>query len=149
MWNVGPDHSKLSISEDKYNNSVNQDMIKVMGHKSILSLLAASYASSTWKKLNSAIHSITEYTDSLEEGEGLKWPIASKILEGSISWAVERGLKANTIEQYINSLETIHKLRNIDSSTCTKFTIGRLIKGAKNREQYIQAPKHTRKVMSL
>jgi hypothetical protein len=68
MWNVGPDLSKLSIREDKYNNSVNQDMIDVMGHKSILSLLAASYASSTWKKLNSAIHSITEYTESLEGG---------------------------------------------------------------------------------
>ena len=89
MWNVGPDLSKLSIREDKYNNSVNQDMIDVMGHKSIPSLLAASYDSSTWKKLNSAIHSITEYTESLEGGEGLKWPIASKILEGYISWAVE------------------------------------------------------------
>jgi hypothetical protein len=109
MWNVGPDLSKPCISEDKYNISVNQDMIDVMGHKSILSLLAASYASSTWKKLNSAIHSITEYTDSLEGGEGLEWPIRSKILEGYISWAAERGLKANTIEQYINSLETIHK----------------------------------------
>ncbi len=41
MWNVGPDLSKLSISEDKYNNSVNQDMIDVMGRKSIPSLLAA------------------------------------------------------------------------------------------------------------
>jgi hypothetical protein len=29
------------------------------------------------------------------------------------------------------------------------FTIDRLIKGAKNREQYVKAPKHTRKVMSL
>ena len=70
MWNVGPDLSKLRISEDKYNTSVNQDMIDVMGHKSIPSLLAASYASSTWKKLNSAIHSITEYTESLEGGGG-------------------------------------------------------------------------------
>ncbi len=117
MWNVGPDLSKLSISEDKYNNSVNQDMIDVMGRISIPSLLAACYASSSWKKLNSALHSITEYTDTLEGGEGLEWPIASKTLEGYICWAVEKGLKANTVEQYINILETIHKLRNIDSST--------------------------------
>jgi hypothetical protein len=68
IWNVGPDLSKLSISEDKYNNSVNQDMIDVMGRKSIPSLLAASYASSSWKKMNSALHSITEYTDNLEGG---------------------------------------------------------------------------------
>jgi hypothetical protein len=68
---------------------------------------------------------------------------------GYICWAVEKGLKANTVEQYINSLETIHKLRNIGSSTCTAFTIDRLIEGAKNREQYSKAPKHTRKVMSL
>ncbi len=58
-------------------------------------------------------------------------------------------MKANTVEQYISSLETIHKLRNIDSSTCTAFTIDRIIKGAKNREQYSETPKHTRKVMSL
>jgi hypothetical protein len=58
-------------------------------------------------------------------------------------------LKANTVEQYISSLETIHKLRNIDSSTCTAFTIDRLIKGDKNREQYSKIPKHTRTVMSL
>jgi hypothetical protein len=124
-------------------------MIDVTGRKSIPSLLAASYAASSWRKLNSALHSITEYTGTLEGGEGLEWPIPSKTLEGYICWAVEKGLKANTVEQYINSLETIHKLRNLDSSTCTAFSIDRLIKGAKNREQYSKAPKHTRKVMSL
>ena len=147
--NVGPDLSKLSISEDKYSSSITQDMIDVTGRKSIPSLLAASYAASSWRKLNSALHSITEYTGTLEGGEGLEWPIPSKTLEGYICWAVEKGLKANTVEQYINSLETIHKLRNLDSSTCTAFSIDRLIKGAKNREQYSKAPKHTRKVMSL
>ena len=68
MWNVGPDLSKLSISEDKYSSSVNQDMMDVAGRKSIPSLLAASYAASLWKKLNSALHSITEYTGTLEGG---------------------------------------------------------------------------------
>ena len=61
LRNLGPDLSKLSISDDKYNSSVSQDMIDVTGRKSIPSLLAASYASSSWKKLNSALHSIKEY----------------------------------------------------------------------------------------
>jgi hypothetical protein len=62
MWNVGPDLSKLSIRDNKYSSSVNQDMKDVMGRESIPSLLAASYASSSRKKLNSALHSINEYT---------------------------------------------------------------------------------------
>jgi hypothetical protein len=91
MWNVGPDLSKLSISVDKYSSSVNQDMVDVMGRKSVLSLLAASHTSSSWKKLNSALHSIKEYTATIEGGKGLEWPIPSKTLEGYICWAVEKG----------------------------------------------------------
>ena len=71
LRNLGPDLSKLSISDDKYNSSVSQDMIDVTGRKSIPSLLAASYASSSWKKLNSALHSIKEYNTL--NGGGMTW----------------------------------------------------------------------------
>jgi hypothetical protein len=90
MWNVGPDLSKLRISEDKYNTSVNQDMIDVMGHKSIPSLLAASYASSTWKKLNSAIHSVTEYTDSLGGGRGWNGLLGAKFSRDTLVGQLRR-----------------------------------------------------------
>jgi hypothetical protein len=53
LRNLGPDLSKLSISDDKYSSSVSQDMIDVTGRESIPSLLAASYASSSWKKFTS------------------------------------------------------------------------------------------------
>ena len=150
MRYLGPDLSKLSISDDKYSSVITQDMKDVTGRKSIPNLLAASFATSSWKKLNSALNSIKEYTATIGEGgEDLEWPIPCKTIEGYICWAIEKGLKANTVEQYIGSLVTIHKLRNIDSSTCTSFNVDRLLKGAKNREQYSDKPKHTRKVMSL
>ena len=150
MRYLGPDLSKLSISDDKYSSVITQDMKDVTGRESIPNLLAASFATSSWKKLNSALNSIKEYTATIGEGgEDLEWPIPCKTIEGYICWAIEKGLKANTVEQYIGSLVTIHKLRNIDSSTCTSFNVDRLLKGAKNREQYSDKPKHTRKVMSL
>ncbi len=149
MRYLGPDLSKLSISDDKYSSVITQDMKDVTGRESIPNLLAASYAASSWKKLNSALNSIKEYTATIGEGgRDLEWPIPCKTIEGYICWAIEKGLRANTVEQYIiiSSLETIHKLRNIDCSTCTSFNVDRLIKGAKNREQYSDKPKHTRKV---
>jgi hypothetical protein len=150
MRYLGLDLSKLSISDDKYSSHMTQDMRDVTGRESIPNLLAASYAASSRKKLNSALNSIKEYTATVGEGgRVLERPIPCKTLGGYICWAIEKGLRANTVEQYISSLETIHKLRNIDSSTCTSFNVDRLIKGAKNREQYSDTPKHTRKVMSL
>jgi hypothetical protein len=130
MRYLGPDLSKLSISDDKYSSAITQDMKDVTGHESIPNLLAASFAASFWKKLNSALNSIKEYTATIGEGgRDLEWPIPCKTIEGYICWAIEKGLKANTVEQYIGSLVTIHKLRNIDCSTCTSFNVDRLLKG--------------------
>jgi hypothetical protein len=129
MRNLGPDLSKISISNDKYSSNMTQDMKDVTDCNSIPSLLAASFALSSWKKLNSALHSCKEYTATNGEGgKNLEWPISCKTLEEYICWAIEKGLKASTVEQYISSLETIHKLRNIDSSNCMAFTIDRLKK---------------------
>ena len=67
-----------------------------------------------------------------------------------MQWTIEeKGLKANSVEQYLASIISIHKLRNFDGSICNSYMIERLIKGGKNREQYDQNPKHTRKVMTL
>jgi hypothetical protein len=74
-----------------------QDMRDVTGRESIPNLLAASYAASSWKKLNSALNRIKEYTATIGEGgKDLEWPIPCKTLEGYICWAIEKGLKANS-----------------------------------------------------
>ena len=70
MRYLGPDLSKLSISDNKYSSVITQDMKDVTGRESIPNLLAASFATSSWKKLNSALNSIKEYTATIGEGGG-------------------------------------------------------------------------------
>jgi len=125
-------------------------MRAVTGLSVVPKLLAASYADTTWQKMNSALNCAKLYQIVKGGGGELTWPFPKNFVEGFVQWTIEeKGIKANTVEQYLASIISIHKLRNFDGSTCNSYLIERLLKGGKNREQYDHNPKHTRKIMTL
>jgi hypothetical protein len=107
-------------------------MRAVTGLSVVPKLLAASYADTTWQKMNSALNCAKLYQIVKGGGGELTWPFPKNFVEGFVQWTIEeKGLKANTVEQYLASIISIHKLRNFDGSTCNSYLIERLLKGGK------------------
>jgi hypothetical protein len=110
-------------------------------------LIAASLAKSTWATHATAMNCVEAFMKS--SGSTLIWPIPLNVLCKFVSWACsERKLRAQTIRTYVSSLNTIHKLKCIDSQ-CNNYMVQTLIKGVENLELYSPKKESGRKVMTL
>jgi len=109
---------------------------------------SAAFAQSTWGRHAAALNSLKQYETSSNTSN--TWPLSIETLECYVTWAFsQRGLKASTVNSYLNSLKTIHSLRKLPSDNFDSYCIQTLIKGGENLELYNTEIKATRKVMSL
>jgi len=111
-------------------------------------LISASYASSTWKRHDSALNSLKLFWT--EKNITPAWPVSREILAEYITWAyLSRKLKSATISNYLDSLRTVHMLRGLQCSQFEDYIIKSVIRGGENLELMNSEVKATRKVMSL
>jgi hypothetical protein len=114
----------------------------------IAEIIAASYAKSSWCKLSSALNALNNFAT--ETKFNVTFPIQQITLLNFAAWGHNvKNWKASTISAYISSIATIHRLRNIDDSSCNDWLTNQLIQGVENMEMYTVNPKETRKVMTL
>ena len=110
------------------------------------SLIAAAYATPTWKKHEAAVNSFNTF----ECNSKSDWPLSIDKLAEYVTWALqERKLKASTVESYLSSLKSIHNLRSLPTVNFDSPYLATLIRGGQNLEIYSTETKHTRKVMTL
>jgi hypothetical protein len=77
------------------------------------------------------------------------WPLSKNIICDFVTYAIlNRKLKSTTVKSYFSSLNFYHELRNMESSACSNFLVGTMLKGAKNIELYTDIVKQTRKAMT-
>lgn len=147
-WSV---NAGTGSSNKKYSAAQTASARLIMGDSlpdSTVNIIAAAYAKSSWSKLNSAMNCVISYATF--SNVVVSFPMSTDFLLNFASWAHHtRKLKANTINSYVSSIATIHKLRNVDDSNCHNFLTKTLINGVRNLEMYDTKPKSTRKVMSL
>ena len=110
------------------------------------SLIAAAYATPTWKKHEAAVNSFKTF----ECNSNSDWPLSKDKLAEYVTWAIqERKLKASTVESYLSSLKSVHILRSLPTDSFDSPYLATLVRGAQNLEIYTTETKHTRKVMTL
>jgi hypothetical protein len=118
-----------------------------MDHKHA-ALLKASLSTSSWNKHLSALHCFQEFQHNT--GKKYSFPLDNKSICDFIVYAVEkRKLKHSTVNSYLSSLTFYHRLRNMNSESCSNFLAKSMVRGAKNLELYSSICKDCRKVMTL
>jgi hypothetical protein len=114
----------------------------------IITLIAASYAKSSWSKLISVMNAVKKFE--ADSKTVCVFPMTQEFLLNFSAWGYHvKRWKSSTISAYVSSLATVHKLRNLDENVCNNFLTKRLIQGVQNLEMYEDKPSHTRKVMTL
>ena len=79
-----------------------------------------------------------------------EWPLSEQIVNEFCHWTLkEKGLKSATVEAYISSIATIHKLNLLDDSACKNFICKTILRGAENMEVYKKTKTIIRLVMTL
>jgi hypothetical protein len=110
-------------------------------------LLAASLAKSTWSTHSSAMNCYETFMRTTDRT--LEWPAQLDDICNFVSWALTvKLLKAHTVRTYVSSLNTVHKLKKLESH-CNDYVVQALIKGAENLELYNLKSHSARKVMTL
>jgi len=78
------------------------------------------------------------------------WPITVANVNEFCSWAItHEKLKHSTVEAYLSSIATIHKIKGYDHSACENFISKLILRGAENMQLYNGYVKKERNVMSL
>ncbi len=144
--------SGLQLSEGrKYSSDQLSEARLVMGDdlpEHIVTLIAASYAKSSWSKLITVMNAVKKFK--ADSKSVCKFPMSQDFLLNFSAWGYNvKKWKASTISAYVLSLATVHKLRNLDDNVCNNFLTKRLIQGVQNLEMYEECPTPTRKVMTL
>jgi len=111
-------------------------------------LINAAYTKSTWDKHRAAITCYQKFETSM--GKIAQWPLNANNINEFCSWAIsEKKLKHSTVESYISSIATLHKLKGMDYSACDNFICKLILRGAENMTLYGKNGCKERNVMSL
>lgn len=111
-------------------------------------LIHASISHSAWSKHIAAINSLKEHERHCNKN--YIWPLGISNIESYIAWAIlTKKLKHTTVKAYISSIAFAHNLKGLDSSSCTGFTVNKMIKGAANTTFYKSLATKQRKVMTF
>jgi hypothetical protein len=111
-------------------------------------LICASLAKSTWEKNASALNCLKSFE--LESKITASWPLDKTVLRNFTTWALmQRKLKPLTVQSYLSSLASIHKLRDLDFSVFDDYIVKRALRGAENLNFYSSMIGGARKVMTL
>jgi len=111
-------------------------------------LISAAYSAATWRRFSSTLQSIKKFA--IATGTQISWPIQESILHKYITWAFHtEELSSSTIHAYISDLTTIHKIKNLDSHSCTSFFIKTALRGAENMELYKNISKQCKSTMDF
>jgi hypothetical protein len=136
--------NKYSIESTRASSIYIPDSIE---HKHA-ALLKASLSTSSWNKHLSALHCFQEFQH--YTGRQYSFPLDNKSVCDFVLFAVEkRKLKHSTVNAYLSSLAFYHRLRDLNSESCSNFLAKSMVKGAKNLELYSAICKDCRKVMTL
>ena len=93
------------------------------------SLIAAAYATPTWKKHDAAINSFSTF-DNKNKSD---WPLTTEILVEYVTWALqETKLKSSTVESYLSSLKSVHQMRSLPTTSFDSPYIATLLRGGKS-----------------
>jgi len=111
-------------------------------------LISAAYTNASWKAYESAWNSFKCFEK--QTSCNFEWPLNQDALNKYITWAcIERKLKSSTVETYIASLSSIHKLCGYSADCCSSFVTKTLLRGSEHLGPTILTPTHTRKVFTL
>lgn len=110
--------------------------------------VSAGLAKGTWERHTAAKNAFNlfEKFDSKRHD----WPLSVESISNFIAWGFDhKNLKATTVKSYVNSLKTIHELKNLSSTNFNSKIVKIQLKGIENLEIYKTEVKATRKVMTL
>ena len=111
-------------------------------------LLNAAYTQSTWKVHASALSLFRKFENTYRIK--FEWPLNEETINKFCHWALkEKELKSKTVEAYISSIATIHKLNLLDDAACKNFICKTILRGAENMEIYKSSKSRLRLVMTL
>ena len=110
--------------------------------------ISAAYTTSTWNKLNSAKNCFKNYESDTKSCKS--WPLTATSVNEFAHWALKnKNLKTSTVESYLGSLSTLHKLNGLDASGFNNFICKTILRGAENLEVYEKSTSKPRYVMTL
>ena len=111
-------------------------------------LLNAAYTQSTGKVHASALSLFRKFENTYRIK--FEWPLNEETINKFCHWALkEKELKSKTVEAYISSIATIHKLNLLDDAACKNFICKTILRGAENMEIYKSSKSRLRLVMTL
>ena len=111
-------------------------------------LICTAYTTSTWNKHNSAKNCYKNFEK--ETNTCSPWPMTAMTVNRFCHWALTRkNLKVSTVENYLGSLCTLHKLNDLDDSGFKNFICKTILRGAENLEIYRISMSKPRYVMTL
>jgi len=111
-------------------------------------LLYNSFSHSTWKRHIAAYKNFIRFEFYCKKK--LPWPIDSNLANDYCNWALTIAkLSPATVKVYMESLATIHKLKNFDDSGFKNYIAKCLIRAAENVKSHEASNLNTRIVMTL
>ena len=139
-----------SISNRKYGpvmskeaKNVVKSLPAVVDHRYI----SAAYAKNTWKRLNAAKNCLRKFAENTNTH--IAWPLDSNTALHFTNWALtNQKLSHSTVRAYLHDISLLHKLKNVDNSSCSSFLIQTTLKGARNLEMY-EAPEKGKSTITI
>jgi hypothetical protein len=125
------------LTTDKYKeNRVDlTDILKYLPDYANTEYITAAFAKSTWNRIKAALKCAEKFA--IHTNTPITWPMSDKFIHTFTTWALNtKDLSHSTVEAYIQDFSLLHKLRNIDNTSCKSFLITTTLKGAKNLDLY-------------
>ena len=138
--NLGKEVQITAFTTSKYSGSgyVSYDDMVLRGVPALYAETFAkafngSKAMNTWKQRKSVLNLIKKCK--VESGYTLTMPWDNHSLQIFVGWCMEGGLRANTINQYVSNIRTLHRDLNMTmNENCWQF-LSQVIKGHGNLQQ--------------
>jgi len=123
---------KRIVGSNKYQlRSSDLRILEIIGTGHLPPLVSAAYASSTWNKIASALHSFKNFE--IDNNLVADWPLSKDIVSRYIHWAAfGKNLSTSTIIAYMSHIKLVHKLKNLNYEPCKDFAFKSHIRGLKN-----------------
>ena len=140
-----------SLSAHKYSLEASASFSRIFGNSvssENQSLLSAAFSSGTWKSYKSSWNNMSAFCKC--KNKNLSFPLSQEFINSYINWLVlEKNLKYTTVSSYLSSLNSVLKLKGLDSPNLDSFMTKTLLRGGKTVTILNQNPRPTRKVMTL
>jgi hypothetical protein len=112
-------------------------------------LLSSAYADSSWNKILSARNCFDRFEHE-NFSVAKSWPISQDTIKLFVEWCIfKQQMTASTVRSYIHCIGILHKLKNMDNSSCNSFITKLILRGAENLEFYKPKSSLDRRVMMI